>query len=708
MLRPPQHSSVALRKRYSLISSTEEVQSFQRTKKRVSEATASIAGAAVTIGHDALATGVDLLQLAPIPALSMAGSILLNIWEAVELIEINRVAYLRLTERCAETLISVRREVQLAGPNPALELADPLRALLSAFNGVYSSLLKQTRRTFLQRYLKRTEDQREISDCDTSLNAALQMFSLQVQIRTLKLVQESESRRQEDNRMLASLSAASSRSAFEVSGEETMLDSAKVHILLSSYRRDQNIRDRRADLADLRMLLRTALQQRSDLAMIEVLQIGRDEMPEAISTLQRALHVGVTTPNQYTQSILTVSADGDMEQRSEGRVLTAREDLGTSHGLDDFDREFITTGIAALTRLSQGADLSVPSWTITRHEIDLEKKIGIGFFSDVYKGRCRGRTVAIKVLADTTPRSLFVREVNIWIQLRHQNVIELLGASSATSDPPWFLVSRYYRHGNLAHYLHDRKTSQTDHLKMMHEIAQGMSYLHSKDVLHGDLKASNILVDDSLCCIIADFGQSEMRSEVFRLSASPPSRGTVRWQAPEVIMGAVASLTPGADVYAFGILCAEIVNQGAIPWPLADDNIIRHLVCVENKRPDLPPSFDHHAARIIQMAWERDPQMRPPFEDIARRIDSFRGIFDFKSSGIMKRVLRHPPSTFALTARLASAINHVSAGSLFKSEKRPATHQVRSDIRNEANACAGQYYAVKPPVDIEKSKFRVA
>ena len=80
----------------------------------------------------------------------------------------------------------------------------------------------------------------------------------------------------------------------------------------------------------------------------------------------------------------------------------------------------------------------VPNWTITRYEVELDEKIGIGFFSDVYKGQWHGHTVAIKVLAETTPRKLFVHEIGIWKKLDHPNVLELLGASSATFDPPWF------------------------------------------------------------------------------------------------------------------------------------------------------------------------------------------------------------------------------------------------------------------------------
>ena len=62
---------------------------------------------------------------------------------------------------------------------------------------------------------------------------------------------------------------------------------------------------------------------------------------------------------------------------------------------------------------------------------------------------------------------------------------------------------------------------ERDLFRFMHEISKGMEYLHAQGVLHGDLKASNVLVDHRHRCLIADFGQSEMKSEAFRISGYP-------------------------------------------------------------------------------------------------------------------------------------------------------------------------------------------
>ena len=80
-------------------------------------------------------------------------------------------------------------------------------------------------------------------------------------------------------------------------------------------------------------------------------------------------------------------------------------------------------------------------------------------------------------------------QISIWKTLQHPNVLELFGASSASSDPPWFFVSPYFKNGSLVTYLKGLPSlDAVDLLKMIHEIAKGMAYLHGKGVLHGDLK----------------------------------------------------------------------------------------------------------------------------------------------------------------------------------------------------------------------------
>ena len=237
-----------------------------------------------------------------------------------------------------------------------------------------------------------------------------------------------ERQRQQDTQVLLDSIAQRPPGALLLTTEPTTAE-AEVLAQLQAVTARQNERDAALDAQDLRQVLRGALQANSDAEMIRTLQVGRDEMPEAIKTLQRALEKEVeresvegepvlADANAYTDAAaaaVPVSLARSATTASAGSHTTSSS-AATGHSRgprDTLDREFIETGIDALRRLS-GAEVTLPSWTITRYEVNRDEKIGMGGFSDVYKGTWRERVVAIKVLAPTTPRQLFVHEVSGW------------------------------------------------------------------------------------------------------------------------------------------------------------------------------------------------------------------------------------------------------------------------------------------------------
>ena len=146
---------------------------------------------------------------------------------------------------------------------------------------------------------------------------------------------------------------------------------------LTSLHSLQNLSDREMDTADLRQLMRVALQTTSDVEMLEVLQVGHQEMPDAIKTLQRALeHVterddGVdasTSKSVVLQPPSEPSLPGGSRKRSEtiDTLSTMSSGYSLERKRDTLDREFIESGIDSLRRMSRGIETSLPSWTITK------------------------------------------------------------------------------------------------------------------------------------------------------------------------------------------------------------------------------------------------------------------------------------------------------------------------------------------------------
>ncbi|KIJ12984.1 hypothetical protein PAXINDRAFT_100924 [Paxillus involutus ATCC 200175] len=696
--------------------------------------------AASSIGHslapvikEGLVMSTDVLKFAPVPGLEEAARVLLGVWQACEKVDTNRLSCLRLTERCATLLYSVRSEIVEAGEDVAKDLAEPIERLCDALNQIRAFLETQLHRPFLKRYLRRDEISRELMACNRAITDVGSMFGMSIQIRTLKQVYAaaSESRRFAEAQQHLDMEHQMHQLQFAVQGQFPQSNSVTQgsgaasapqsgnalgltmgHVsvtvegdggyltpppayrspspmvlgngatplqdlqsagmgstdfplhALADLHQTQNASDTAADVAALRRTLMDALNAGSDVELLRSLQVGRGEIPEAMKTLKRVLE----------------------SYGSGGGVA------GYVHGMgriDTLDREFMENGIDVMARLSnigvridhddsgrageEGvAPWNLPNWTITRYEVDRTRKIGIGFFSDVYLGRWRAHTVAIKVLAPTTPRSLFVHEINIWRSLEHPNVLPLYGASSAVGDRPWFFVSRFCSGGSLVEWLKRAKMGETEHgdlgargrsvygggrmgraearrardggsfgrememggvdtnehvdlLRCMHQIAKGMEYLHGRGVLHGDLKAANVLVDETGRCLISDFGQSEMKSEAYRLTGQPTPRGTLRWQAPELLLGD-NRLTNAVDTYAFAICCVEILGMGNLPWATLDDGAVASLVLDNDQRPPLPKlgQYTNASASLIQSCWDRDPDTRPSFVHIAASLAELR------------------------------------------------------------------------------------
>ena len=116
--------------------------------------------------------------------------------------------------------------------------------------------------------------------------------------------------------------------------------------------------------------------------------------------------------------------------------------------------------------------------------------------------------------------------------------------------------------------------------------------------------------------------------------------GTLRWQAPEIIVGeSSGQLTYQVDIYAYAIVCVEIFGEGGLPWGIVDDDAYRRLVigvCIslrsychtiqalseeEDKRPPITyPNVSKGILEIIEMCWDRDPSKRPTFQKIIREL----------------------------------------------------------------------------------------
>lgn len=193
-------------------------------------------------------------------------------------------------------------------------------------------------------------------------------------------------------------------------------------------------------------------------------------------------------------------------------------------------------------------------------------KLGEGGFGPVYKGILPdGRQIAVKRLSRNSGQGLeeFMNEITLIAGLQHTNLVKLLGCCIQGEEK--MLIYEYMPNRSLDSFLFDlakrKLLDWNKRLNIIEGVAQGLLYLHKYSrlkVIHRDLKASNILLDDNMNPKISDFGmarifgQNESRANTNRVV------GTYGYMSPEYAMKGIFSVK--SDVFSFGVLLLEIVT----------------------------------------------------------------------------------------------------------------------------------------------------
>ncbi|RDX70224.1 Serine/threonine-protein kinase STY46, partial [Mucuna pruriens] len=198
-------------------------------------------------------------------------------------------------------------------------------------------------------------------------------------------------------------------------------------------------------------------------------------------------------------------------------------------------------------------------WRIGPGCLTYDKKIASGPFSDLYKGTFCNQDVAIKVLKhenlNENIQREFAQEVYILSKIQHKNVVKFVGA--CTKPPNLYLVTEYMSGGSMFDFLHKQKTilALPFLLKVAIDVSEGMKYLHQNDIIHRDLKAANLLIDENRVVKVADFGVARVHIQSGIMTAET---GTYRWMAPEVIEH--KPYDHKADVFSFAIVLWELLT----------------------------------------------------------------------------------------------------------------------------------------------------
>jgi len=260
--------------------------------------------------------------------------------------------------------------------------------------------------------------------------------------------------------------------------------------------------------------------------------------------------------------------------------------------------------------------------------------LAYGGFSDNYKGSLKHPNgqqipVAIKILrldpkepeADLVNHRLN-KEAKVWHNLDHKNILQFFGFTRDFPPSP-ALISPFCEEGNVMTYI--KNNQNTDRSLLILQVARGLEYLHSRSIIHGDLKCPNVLISEGRP-LLCDFGHSKI---IGMRGFTTGTKGTRRYMAPE-LLGSECSdldnfdpvLTLECDIYGLGMVGLEILTEN-VPFHLITNDTALESRVKKGIPSDLKylPAYES-TWKVVQRCWALKSTARPSISSVIRDLQS--------------------------------------------------------------------------------------
>lgn len=292
---------------------------------------------------------------------------------------------------------------------------------------------------------------------------------------------------------------------------------------------------------------------------------------------------------------------------------------------DEHDGRRRTAARALMTWLMQQVHMLPSGVLIATQRLQYEGRAsmaeqGAGGYADVRPAKLEAVKVAVKTVrgqwSPETLKKLYLEIVASW-SMSHPRIWPMLGITYVSPDHRLALVSPWAHNGDLGKFaVKTRAKLQDDGAFVrqlnvwLKQIAEGLLFLHTEYMCHGDLRGDNVLVDDNGHALLTDFGLAVyVESKSKQLWST--RQGNPQWQAPELWCRSPASMRPtySGDVYSWAMVAFELYS-GHAPWGnITNQDLERALF--EQRHPDRPTLLiDERLWSLVQQCSDMDPLRR--------------------------------------------------------------------------------------------------
>lgn len=252
-------------------------------------------------------------------------------------------------------------------------------------------------------------------------------------------------------------------------------------------------------------------------------------------------------------------------------------------------------------------------------DVSFIEKIGEGSSGVIFKATYKNKTVAVKKIEiDSQSMTEAMREIDMMTSLpEHDNVVNII--NWYPRDNNIFIIMKYYEMGSLYSLIHSKKLPLAMKLNYLIDTINGIKHLHDNNIVHRDIAARNVLVDEKGYASISDFGMSRKFDGDDNGQQTQNKILPIRSSAPESILKSVYSKS--SDIYSIGILIFEILTQ-SVPFGKMNNAEILINVCHKDQRPVFDDT--HHIPDTIkiicQKCWLKNPDQRPDIAEILQAL----------------------------------------------------------------------------------------